>query len=113
MSDRPLRYCDICGGLDDHPRHVIAVPEGVVTRPSEEFLAGLERGPFEAVYGLMNERALIRHIDCCAAAGCELCAVTESITAGARGEELLAVIQGGALAEVETEGLAVGGIENG
>lgn len=61
MPDRPMRYCDVCGGLDDHPRHVHAAPAGVV----------------------------IRHLDCCASRGCETCQATEAETEGRRGQELI------------------------
>lgn len=108
MSDRPIRYCDLCGGLDDHPRHVIAVPAGGAA--PNEVLASVDGGPASAVAELLNDRVLIRHIDCCAAAGCEVCQATEAVTNGARGEQLLSAIEAGALAEVNVDGLNVGGI---
>ncbi len=66
--DRPERSCDVCGQVDDHPRHVQQL-----------------RG-----------RAVARHLDCCAVQGCDVCAATEKVTKGKRGSELLAVIQAGA-----------------
>lgn len=68
--ERPQRPCDVCHQTDDHPRHV---------QP--------RRG----------QEPLIRHMDCCAAQGCETCQATETATRGARGPDLLAAIQGGAL----------------
>lgn len=44
---------------------------------------------------------VIRHIDCCAAAGCTTCKATEAATKGARGSELLKTIRGGALDRVK------------
>ena len=62
MGDRPMRPCDVCGQIDDHPRHV--------QRTSPTTLQ-------------------IRHLDCCAAAGCETCVETEAATEGRRGQELI------------------------
>jgi len=55
--ERPLRFCDECKQVDDHPRHV--------------------------------QKSGIRHLDCCAATGCETCAETEQATEGRRGQELI------------------------
>lgn len=97
---RPLRLCDVCGKLDDHPRHVRSVRDGGV--PSKEFIASLADGlPASAIAQLMDPTTVVRHMDCCAAQGCEICVKTEAATGGARGLDLLAVIQGGALADVE------------
>lgn len=61
MSNRPLRQCDVCRGIDDHPRHV------------------------QQTGGQLR----IRHMDCCAAQGCEVCKTTEADNAGRRGQELI------------------------
>lgn len=45
---RHVRGCDACGQEDDHPRHHI--------------------------YDPTNNGDSMRHLDCCAAAGCESCA---------------------------------------
>ena len=45
MAVRPLRFCDVCGQEDDHPRHVSATA--------------------------------VRHLDCCAETGCQVCALSE------------------------------------
>lgn len=44
---RPLRGCDACGITDDHPRHIVAATAG-------------------------GDADVVRHLDCCAAAGCPL-----------------------------------------
>lgn len=73
---RPLRVCDLCGGVDDHPRHVIA---GSVTdvfpAPSTEVMdrvlkaaPAAERG--RLVRDLVDTSSSDRHLQCCAAAGC-------------------------------------------
>lgn len=41
---RPQRLCEECGQIDDHPRHMVASPDGTGEQ--------------------------IKHLDCCAAAGC-------------------------------------------
>lgn len=107
MSDRPLRLCDVCGGLDDHPRHVQSIAKTEPdAKPSAEFLDSLGANvPASAVALLMNPRTRIRHIDCCAAAGCKVCAKTETVTGGKRGNQLLKAIQSGALDGLDlTEG---------
>lgn len=103
MTDaRPLRYCDICGELDDHPRHVVAVPAGTPGAvPSPEFLDALPPGPVAAVAQLIAPTTVIRHLNCCADAGCQVCAITEEATAGVRGQQLTDAILDGALADVD------------
>lgn len=89
-EDRPLRYCDVCGQLDNHPRHVRQIdrsaPDLVV---SDAVLASLPPGPPEALRQLMAPRVTVRHPDCCAAEGCDLCARTETENGGRRGQELI------------------------
>lgn len=100
-QERPLRFCDVCGGLDDHPRHVLADP-GNGSKPTPEFLESLPEGaPISAVALLLDPNTTIRHMDCCAAAGCEVCQKTEDATGGVRGKKLIAAIAGGALDGVE------------
>lgn len=63
MADRPVRFCDVCKQADDHPRHVLqAVAGGTATT---------------------------RHMDCCAAEGCEICQQTEKDNKGLRGQKLI------------------------
>lgn len=112
-STRPIRICAACGGVDDHPHHAIGVPavDGEphpLAVPSPEFLASLaDKAPATAVAQLMTPTQVSRHIDCCAAAGCTICQETEAITKGQRGQALIDVIGGGALADHEpTDGLS-------
>lgn len=73
---RVLRVCDLCGGVDDHPRHVIAGTErDAFTRPPDEILNKvLDAAPAEdrarLVNDLLDTTSSDRHLDCCAAAGC-------------------------------------------
>ena len=86
---RALRVCDLCGGVDDHPRHVIAgtVPRNLSTGENGEVSPGPFGGPSDEIIDRVldaaprDERARLlrelqdttssdRHLDCCAAAGC-------------------------------------------
>lgn len=101
MSERPLRLCDLCGGLDDHPRHVI---DGVtIGKPSDETLEmfDLSGAPVSAIEQLFSPTVRVRHIDCCAAAGCPVCQVTEKATEGKRGDELIKLVVAGATRDLE------------
>lgn len=91
MSDRPLRYCQECGGLDDHPRHVQSRRTAGDGKPSLEFIRSLPSGgPPEAMAQLVDPSVIIRHMDCCAALGCPDCQVTEVENEGRRGPDLIA-----------------------
>jgi hypothetical protein len=85
---RALRVCDLCGGVDDHPRHVLT---GV-----EMIARVLEQAPAEEAARLVRELvdtgSQDRHMDCCRAAGCPA-GTCGPQTAGAedlRGGDLLA-----------------------
>lgn len=80
---RPLRVCDLCGQVDDHPRHSIAgtVPgQGNFGPSSEEIGARVVRAvnaaPEDQRSRLLRDfydtTTSDRHLDCCAAAGCPL-----------------------------------------
>lgn len=108
VVERPLRLCSACGGLDDHPRHVILVKEGTPeATPTKEFLETLQDGvPATALAELLKGTVVVRHLDCCAAAGCTVCQETEEITGGARGQELIELVdpaRQGALADHDPE----------
>jgi hypothetical protein len=96
-DDRPLRVCDLCGGVDNHPRHVIAGPQlDAFTRASDDIINRvLETAPEEAqarlLRDLMDTGTTDRHMDCCRDAGCPD-GTCDVVTAGAedkRGDELL------------------------
>lgn len=97
--ERMLRLCDVCGGLDDHPRHVQWVPVDTVGAvPDMSFFDALPSAvPPRAVAEIMDPTTIVRHQDCCAAQGCAICQATEAANGGARGDALLESIQGGAV----------------
>ncbi len=73
-GDRPLRVCDICGQVDDHPRHVLSGGKGF-PKPGNDILDKViavappaERG--RLVNELLDTGASDRHMDCCREAGC-------------------------------------------
>jgi hypothetical protein len=95
---RALRVCDLCGGVDDHPRHVLTGGEvGKYDPPTVEMIARvLEQAPAEEAARLVRELvdtgSQDRHMDCCRAAGCPA-GTCGPQTAGAedlRGGDLLA-----------------------
>jgi hypothetical protein len=73
-----LRVCDLCGGVDDHPRHVIIGTEqgqDIIAPPTDEIIAKVvEAAPQEHVgrllRDLMDTTASDRHLDCCRTVGC-------------------------------------------
>lgn len=90
MSDaRPLRYCDVCFQLDDHPRHLTQVAGGA--QPDPALLEGLvvDQSNMVAFLQLANSQLHVRHMDCCAAEGCEICQETEAANGKRRGQELI------------------------
>lgn len=92
-GDRPLRVCDLCGGVDDHPRHVIT-GQDFPKPPADIVDRVLENAPADKRAFLLGElldtNASDRHMDCCRVAGCPD-GICDAQTAGV--EEL----RGGAL----------------
>jgi hypothetical protein len=73
-GDRPLRVCDLCGGVDDHPRHVLAGGEGFAKPGADIVDRVLANAPADQrarlVDELLDTHASDRHMDCCRTAGC-------------------------------------------
>lgn len=95
---RPKRGCDLCGGVDDHPRHVLAVPPdypGAIPTAEVVRIAIGNGANDEMVTALLAPDTVIRHMDCCATAGCAICAEMVAASGGAKGPKLLAHIIGG------------------
>jgi hypothetical protein len=87
---RPLRVCDLCGGVDDHPRHVIAGQVDGAFRPSDGALDNVlasapEDQRAELVRALLDTTSSDRHLDCCREAGCPD-GSCDFVTAGAEGK---------------------------
>jgi hypothetical protein len=101
-GDRPVRVCDVCGGIDDHPRHVIAGDPGTHA-PSPAIVRAVVDGgqayPPEVANALLEDlldtSSQNRHLDCCRSVGCPggSCDVAGELVdgaAGLRGADLLA-----------------------
>lgn len=73
---RPLRACALCGGVDDHPRHVLGRTHAAEFGPPTDEIVNLalaaapEADRPRIMRELLAGRGLTRHIDCCRAAGC-------------------------------------------
>lgn len=107
-GDRPLRGCDICGGVDDHPRHAIAGDANLAPPAHasvvEATLRNLDRlgltdGDPERTRildSILNTAVVDFHMDCCRANGCPTGTcndVADIVGEHARGEALLAGIE--------------------
>lgn len=74
-----MRICDICGLIDDGPRHVIAHAPGEVPVSTDliaELVAQQGISPEvrdDAILALSDTTLQIRHPSCCAADGCDIC----------------------------------------
>ena len=74
--DRPLRICDVCGGVDDHARHVLAAGVGEIPVNQENLskvLADTTLDPdtkAALVADIIDTTTQLRHIDCCRNIGC-------------------------------------------
>jgi hypothetical protein len=94
---RPVRMCDSCGGVDDHPRHVYAVGPGDGQTDIETGLRALEqvsKSPEQKAAIMSHVRdnsTIMKHMDCCRTDGCPDGTCNE-VTAGAedkRGDALV------------------------
>lgn len=75
---RPLRLCDSCGQVDDHPRHVYATNEGespTSAEVAEKALSAVKSADdrTEILRQIMDTSTTVKHMDCCAADGCQIC----------------------------------------
>lgn len=72
---RVLKVCDVCGGVDDHPRHVIAGTTAGVFEPDPSVVRKVaQNAPADEVDRLvadvLDTSSQERHLDCCAEVGC-------------------------------------------
>lgn len=96
-SGRLARLCDVCGGYDDFPRHVISLAAPAAgSTPTAEFLMKLPKNVEEAALNeILDPTTYVRHMDCCVKAGCpdRSCQTALSAHGNASGYELLTAIQ--------------------
>lgn len=73
-APRPVRMCDVCGGVDDHPRHVHATPAGQNPTPPHIAEVALENAGDKhrsaILAQILDTSTMVRHLDCCASFGC-------------------------------------------
>lgn len=121
MADekRPMRMCDSCGQVDDHPRHVFATADGDGVTDSTigaKALRAASEEDFEAILAQVQDGATIqKHMDCCRADGCPD-GSCNAVTAGAedlRGADLVEHLTSGvASRQDDSEGGVVAGARN-
>lgn len=99
MAERPLRICDVCGEVDDLPRHVVAHSPGevpvntdlVVTIASRDDLDPVVRESIVA--DIIDTSLELRHMHCCAGAGCPDGSCNALVASGVSPDAMLAHIQ--------------------
>lgn len=113
---RPLRVCDLCGQVDDHPRHVIAGPTlEMFPRVSDDIVDKVLTSAPETDRGrllrdLLDTGSSDRHLQCCRAAGCpeqdpaKRCDTVLEAAGDAIGADLLEHLMDRAAAAKNTEG---------
>jgi hypothetical protein len=97
---RPIRVCDTCGLIDDHPRHTIGADPERDDRPGKDVIAKVlgsdqPQDIKELAIAQLVEPGLYRLFDCCRTVGCPD-GTCSSQTAGAeelRGGALLAHLE--------------------
>lgn len=98
-NGRAVRVCDLCGGVDDHPRHVLAggdpdshaKPSPAVVRKVSAAISNLPVDEADRLLAdLLDTGSQDRHIDCCRAAGCPTGSCDRA--PDLRGKELLAAL---------------------
>lgn len=103
-GDRPIRGCDVCGGVDDHPRHVIAGAPGAagdaradVIRLTIENSKQFDDATRDAVLAsILDTSSQDRHRDCCRQVGCPTGTCNDVVDVAGpdvRGAELLAATE--------------------
>jgi hypothetical protein len=104
---RPMRMCNVCGGVDDHPRHVHGVAPGDAPTTDEIAALALENaGPehFKAILSQIRDNdTQIRHMDCCREAGCPDGSCNEIAKTGAeelRGMDLVEHLTSGKVDDI-------------
>lgn len=71
-----LRICDVCGQVDDHPRHVIGFEPDTIQPNTEMAVKVSERDDLEyedklrIVQDILDTTLMLRHMDCCRSVGC-------------------------------------------
>lgn len=92
-----LRVCDLCGGVDYDPRHVIAGGQAdMFPKPGPDLIRKvIANSPSDdqetadrLLADLMDTSSRDHHMDCCREAGCEVCTAQTSGAESKRGMAL-------------------------
>ena len=102
MPDRPLRGCEICGQVDDGPRHEVSVEDGSAGVPAAAIVRKMMDNGIseEGLTAVLDPTTSVRHMDCCAGIGCSAepgkqCGDAERAGRGLKNTALLTHITGG------------------
>lgn len=98
---RPLRGCDVCGGVDDHPRHVFAHGPGDGVTPPSVASQMVDNCPDATtrtaiLAHIQDDSTTYRHMDCCRQVGCPdgTCNVVTSGAEDLKGDDLVKHLTG-------------------
>lgn len=103
-----MRMCDICGQVDDHPRHIHAAAVGEATTTQEVAKAAMRHilklkdngeALALAVAHMQDSTTRMAHMDCCVEAGCPDGSCSEIVATLPKG-----YVKGDALKEHLTSG---------
>ena len=73
---RPLRICDVCGQVDDHPRHLVMYAPDTVPVNQEHLASVIAMDGVSAedkasiIADIIDTTTQYRHMDCCRSLGC-------------------------------------------
>lgn len=76
-SDRKKRICDVCGQVDDHPRHQVAYPPGQAPAANRDHAVAVvgmgdltDEQKADILGDIYDTTLQLRHMDCCRSVGC-------------------------------------------
>lgn len=101
---RPLRMCDSCSQVDDHPRHVHGTGAGEANTTPEALAAALDAvgddkmARAAVLRHAQDSTTQMKHLDCCAMDGCPdgTCQLSIQGADGKTGPDMLKHVQGAA-----------------
>jgi hypothetical protein len=104
-NDRPIRVCDTCGLVDDHPKHVAqhySQAEATIILKTANRTDLPEEVKKQALAELVDAGTMTRHMDCCRAQGCPDGSCDTLVDKGKdhlRGAELVELLESGQMEE--------------
>lgn len=103
---RPLRICDVCGQVDDHPRHVFVTAGLPVNSDHLQSVLSMDLDPdvrSTIAADVVDTTTQLRHMDCCREVGCPdgTCnAIAETGAADLKGAALVKHLTSGKVDDV-------------